>query len=194
MPVFPGFPRGMVRQLRVPADASAVMEWLTDSDRREREWRPRVEAREDIQESSAVRLQNGGLRFQTVQALGDSMARHIIEDVAIGKHQVDRVVRGQVARGRLRSGWMIKQRITAEWLGDATTVTVWMRGRPAGWGLVWHLLGSNDTTTARLLTREASRLADITVSAVAEHFPGSQETGAPRPSSYPGASSARRRT
>jgi hypothetical protein len=161
----------MAQQLRVPADASAVMEWLTDSDRREREWRRQVEAREDIQKSSAARLQNGGLRFQTVQALGNSTARYVIEDVAIGQHQTDRIIRAQVARGRFRSGWMIRQRITAEWLGDATTVTVRMRGRPSGWGLVWHLLGSNETTTARFLTEEASRLAGITVSAVAEHFP-----------------------
>jgi hypothetical protein len=175
--VFPGLPRATVRQLRVPADASAVMGWLTDSDRREREWRRRVEAQEEIQESSVSRLQNGGMRFETVQVRGDLLARHVIEDVAIGEHKIDRILRGQAARRRRCSRWVVKQRITAERLGDATTVTVRMWGRPVGWSLARHLLlGSNDTTTARLLTDEASRLANFVVSGVADRFPGSEGT------------------
>ncbi len=45
MTLFPGL-RGYAaeRQLRVPAEASQVMGWLTDSDRREREWLRQVEA------------------------------------------------------------------------------------------------------------------------------------------------------
>jgi hypothetical protein len=146
------------------------MGWLTDCDRREREWRRQVEAREDIRESSVVSLHNGGLRFQTVQALGDVVARHVTEDVAIEKHRIDRISRGQAARGRRCTRWMVKQRISAEWMGDATTVTVRTRGRPVGWSLARHLLGSNDTTTARFLNEEASRFADFVVSGVADHF------------------------
>ncbi len=51
-----------VRQLRVTADAQRVMEWLSDSGRREREWRRRVEQREDIGDLRADRLPDGGLR------------------------------------------------------------------------------------------------------------------------------------
>lgn len=175
--VFPGLPRATVRQLRVPADASAIMEWLTDSDRREREWRRQDEARDDMQELRVVRLPNGGLRFESVLVRGDLVARHVIEDVAIQQHRIDRILRGQAARRRRRSRWVVKQRVTAEWLGDATSVTVRTRGRPVGWSLARHLLlGSNDTTTARLLADEASRLANFVVSGVADHFPGSGGT------------------
>jgi len=71
---------------------------------------------------------------------------------------------------------VVKQRITVESLGDATNVTVRMWARPVGRSLARHLLGSSDTTTARLLTEEASRLADFAVSGVAGHFSGSQGT------------------
>ena len=47
------------------------MEWLTDSDLREREWRRQAEAREDLQESRVIRLPNGRLRFETVLVRGD---------------------------------------------------------------------------------------------------------------------------
>lgn len=173
VPVLPGLPRPTMRQLRVPADVPVVMGWLSDSGRREREWRRQVEARGDIQESSVTRLQNGGMRLETVQVLADTTARHVIEDVAIGEHSIDRIIRGQATRGHRRSRWVVKLRITAERLGDGTTVTVRMRGRPTGWSLAWHfLLGSHDVASARLLTDEACRLADLVVSGVADQFPG----------------------
>jgi hypothetical protein len=169
--LFPGLPRAAVRQLRVPVEPAAVMEWLTDSDRREREWRRQAEAREDLQESRVIRLPNGRLRFETVLVRGDLQARHIIEDLAIQEHRIDRIIRGQAERRNRRSRWVVKQRITIESLGDATNVTVRMWGRPVGRSLARHLLlGSNDPTTARLLTEEASRLADFVVSGVAGHF------------------------
>lgn len=111
------------------------------------------------------------MRLETVQVHGDMMASHVIEDVAIGEHKIDRILRGQATRGRRRSRWVVKQRITADRLGDATTVTVRFRGRPVGWSLAWHFLGNHDVATARLLTDEASRLADLAVSGVADHFP-----------------------
>jgi len=46
---FPGWRRSAaVRHLRVPADAGQVMERLTDSDRRAREWRRQVEHRGEL--------------------------------------------------------------------------------------------------------------------------------------------------
>lgn len=185
MTMFPGLPRAAVRQLRVPAEATAVMEWLTDSDRREREWGRQVEVQEDIQESSVASLPNGGLRFESVLVRGDLVARHINEDVAIQEHRIDRILRGQAARpsrghfrwpGKQRiTRWVVKQRVTVESLEGATNVTVRMWGRPAGRSLARHLLlGYNETTTARFLSEEACRLADLVVSGVAGHFAGSQ--------------------
>ena len=171
--LLPGVPRAAVRQLRVPADANAVMEWLTDSDRREREWRRQAEARGDIQHASVVRLPNGGLRVDSVLVRGDLVARHVIEDVAIQEHRIDRILRGQAARRHRRSRWVVKQRITVKSLGAAANVTVRTRGRPVGKSLALHfLLGSNDTTAARFLTEEASRFADFVASGVAGHFTG----------------------
>jgi hypothetical protein len=66
------------------------MEWLTDPDRREREWRRLVGAREDVQQSSISRLLNGGLRFDQAVTRGNLMLRHTTEDVPIGEHRIDR--------------------------------------------------------------------------------------------------------
>ncbi len=49
--LFPGLRHCVaVRQLRVPDEAPRVMAWLTDPDRREREWWRLVEARDDVQQ------------------------------------------------------------------------------------------------------------------------------------------------
>lgn len=82
MTLLPGWPRAAVRQLRVPADAGVVMDWLTDSDRRERELRRQFEGLEDIEELSIVRLPCGGLRYESAQVLSDLVVRHIVEDAA----------------------------------------------------------------------------------------------------------------
>jgi hypothetical protein len=176
--LFPGMRQcAAVRQLRVPAEAPRVMEWLTDSDRREREWRRLVEAREDIQQSSAGRLPNGGLRFDQVLRRGNLLLRHTTEDVANQEHRIDRTHRAQLAGPRMMPlRWVMKERVTVESLGDGTSITVRVRGRLAGMGRVLHLLGSRDTTTARRLTEEASRRADFRVAGVAAHFTGPHDT------------------
>lgn len=147
------------------------MDWLTDSDRRERELRRQFEALEDIEELSIVRLPSGGLRYESTQVRAGLVARHIVEDAAIRTRGIDRVVRGQAARGRRRSRWVVRQRIRVESLADAVSLTVSTWGRPVGWTLARHLLlGGNDTTTGRILTEEAARLSDSVVDGVAGHF------------------------
>lgn len=157
--LFPGLRQcAAVRQLRVPAEAPRVMQWLTDPDRREREWRRLVETREDIQQSGAGRLPDGGLRFDQVLRRGNLLLRHTTEDVVNQEHRIDRAHRAQLAGPRMMPlRWVMKERITVESLGDGTSLTVRVRGRLAGLGRALHLLGYRDTTTARRLTEEASR-------------------------------------
>jgi hypothetical protein len=149
------------------------MEWLTDPDRREREWRRLVEAREDIQQSSVGRLPNGGLRFEQVLRRGNLLMRHTTEDAAIRERRIDRTHRAELAGPRmLPLRWVMKERITVESLADGTGITVRVWGRLAGTSRVLHLLGYRDTATARQLTEEASRRADFRVCGVAAHFSG----------------------
>ena len=171
----PGSPRPALQQLQVPADAGAVRAWLTDQQRRERDWRSRSEVASDIQQSSASRLPNGGMRFESVQARGNVVAQHVIEDITIEDGSITRIMRGQATRGRRRTRWQLTQRITVESLGSATMVTVVVAGRPASWSRVRHLLGFNDTATARILTDESSRWADFVVASVGGHFRRSDE-------------------
>jgi len=166
----PGSPRPALRQLQVPADAWAVRAWLTDQERRERDWRSRSEVASDIQQSSATRLPNGAMRFESVQARGNVVAQHVIEDITIEEGSITRMMRGQATRRHRHTRWELTQRITVESLGGAATVTVMVTGRPVGWSRVWHLLGFNDTTTARILTDESSRWADFVVASVGGHF------------------------
>src|SRR5258708_14299923 len=72
-----------LRQVRVPADSRRVMGWLTDPDRREREWRRLVEAEDSVQQSSVGRLPNGGLRFYPVGLQGKRLPPPTTEEVAI---------------------------------------------------------------------------------------------------------------
>ena len=178
MTLFPGLrPCVAERQLRVQGDASQVMGWLTDSDRREREWLRQVEAREDIEEPSVARLANGGLRFEYLFLRpGDVRQRHTSEDVAIQERRIDRIHRGRLSGPRaIPLRWELRQVATVEPAGQATGITVRVQGQMVGIGRVLHLLGWRDTTTARFLTEEASRGADAFVSAVAAQFTQSSQ-------------------
>jgi hypothetical protein len=178
MTLFPGLrPYAAARQLRVPAEASQVMRWLTDSDRREREWLRQVETHEEIDETSVARLPNGGLRFDYLfLRQGNVRQRHTTQDVAIQEHRIDRVHRARLIGPRaIPIRWELQQCITVEPAGDATGITVRVRGQMAGISRVLHLLGWRDTTTARFLTEEASRGADSCVSAVLAQFTGSSQ-------------------
>jgi hypothetical protein len=166
----PGSPRPALRQLQVPADAGAVRAWLTDQERRERDWRSRMEVASDIQQSSATRLPNGAMRFESVQARGNVVAQHVIEDITIEDGSITRIMRGQATRRRRHARWQLTQLITVESLGGTAMVTVMVAGRPAGWSRVRHLLGFSDTTTARILAHESSRWADFVVASVGGHF------------------------
>jgi hypothetical protein len=176
--LFPGLRQcAAVRQLEVPAERPRVMEWLTDADRREREWQRLIEAREDIQQSSIGRLPNGGLRFDQVVRQGNRQLRHTTEDVAVQEHRIDRAHRAHLAGPRMMPlRWVMKERVTVETLADGTNITVRVWGRLTGMGRVLHLLGYRDTTTARWLTEEASRRADFRISGVAAHFTGPHDT------------------
>jgi len=169
--LFPPQPRAALRQLQVSADASAVMGWLTDSDRREQEWRRRVQAHADIREASDIRLPNGRLHFESVHVHGDWTIRQIVEDVAIQERRIERILRGQATRPNFpgRSRWAVKQRITVESLGDATNIKVWTRGRPVGTSLVLYFL-LDDLALGRFLTEQASQIADSYASDIASHF------------------------
>jgi hypothetical protein len=143
--LFPGFrERAALRQLRVPADSCHVMEWLTDPDRRQREWRRLTEAQDGVQQSSVGRLPNGGLRFDQVVLRGHQLLRHTTEDVAILADTIDRVHRAHVEFARSRTliplRWVMKERVTVESVGDGTGVTVRVWGRAAGLSRVLHLL------------------------------------------------------
>jgi hypothetical protein len=168
----PGSPRPALRQLQVPADTQAVMAWLTDQERRERDWRSRIEVAGHVQQSSATRLPNGGMRFESAQARGNVVAQHVTEDITIEHGTITRIMRGQATRRRQHGGWQLTQRITVESLGGTAMVTVMVAARPVGWSRVWHLLGFSDTTTARNLTDESSRWADFVVASVGGHFRG----------------------
>ncbi len=147
------------------------MERLTDSGRREREWRRRVERREDIRDPRADRLPDGGLRCRYEWADGRRVWRFTTEDVAVTENTIERVHRGQLVRPRaVPVRWVITERILAEPAVNGTEITVRAVGRMAGPSRVLHLLGHRDTTTARRLTELARRQADQTASAIAAHF------------------------
>jgi len=176
--LFPGLLRcAAVRQLRVPAEAGRVMEWLTDSGRRERDWRRLVEANEDVQQPGVGRLPNGGLRFDQVLMRGNLLLHLTTEDVAIQRRRIDRSHRAQLAGPRvIPARWVMKERVTVESLGDGTNITVRVWGRMVGLSRVFHLFGYRDTTTARQLTEEGSHRADFRVCGVAAHFTGPHDT------------------
>jgi len=146
------------------------MAWLTDSSRREREWLPRVQAQQNVSEFSVTHLPSGGLRLEMLTRQGNLLIRQEIEDVAAHDGTIDRILRGEATRGRARTRWVVEQRITAEFQGAATKVTVRALGRPVGRSLGWHLLGTNDTATARALTTQAAQWTDFVVMEVAGHF------------------------
>jgi hypothetical protein len=110
------------------------MEWLTDPDRREREWRRLAEAEDSVRHSSVGRLPNGGLRFDQVVLQQNRLLRHTTEDVAILGDRIDRAHRAQVEFARSRTliplRWVMKERVTIESLGDGTCVTVRVWGQP----------------------------------------------------------------
>lgn len=169
---FPGLRRcGAVRQLRVPADAGQVMQRLTDSGRREREWRRQVEQREDIREPRVGHLPNRGLRCRYEWVHGRLVWRFTTEDVAVTENMIERVHRGELARPRVVPvRWIIHERITIEPAVNETGITVRVLGRMAGLSRVLYLLGYRDTATARRLTALARLQADLTTSAIAAHF------------------------
>jgi len=72
----------------------------------------------------------------------------------------------------------MQERVTVESLGDETSVTVHVRGRPVGLSRVLHLLGYRDTMMARHLEGEAARRADFRARGVAAHFTGPRNTDA----------------
>jgi hypothetical protein len=148
------------------------MAWLTDSDRREQEWRRRVNARPDVQEPQVTRLPRGGLRFEQITVQRSVTAHQVVEDVAIGDRRIDRILRGQVTSPHFlgRGRWVVKQCITVESLADAASITVRARGRPVGPTLVHQYLGSSDTIWGRFLTQQASEWADSVIADVASHF------------------------
>jgi hypothetical protein len=181
--LFPGLRHyAALRQVRVPADSGRVMGWLTDPDRREREWRRLVEAEDSVQQSSVGRLPNGGLRFDQVVLQGSRLLRHTTEDVAILEDQIDRVHCAHVEFARSRTliplRWVMQERVTVESLGDETSVTVRVRGQPAGLSRVLHLLGYRDTTMARHLEEEAARRADFRARGIAAEFTGPRNADA----------------
>ena len=169
---FPGLRQsGAVRQLRVPADAGQVMRRLTDSDRREREWRRQVDQREDIREPRAGRLPNGGLRCRYEWVHGRLVWRFTTEDVAVTENMIERVHRGELARPRVMPvRWVISERILIEPAVSETGITVRVLARMAGLSSVLYLLGYRDTTTARRLAELARRHADLTTATIAAHF------------------------
>lgn len=153
------------------------MRWLTDPDRRKREWQRLVGAREDVQQSSASRLPNGGLLFDQVARRGNLQLRHTTEDVAIQEYRIDRAHRSQLAGPRrMPVRWVMNERVMVEKLAGGTNITVHVQGRMAGMGRVLHLLGYRDTTTTRLLTEEASSRADFRIAGVAAHFTSPHDT------------------
>jgi hypothetical protein len=170
--LFPGLRQcGAVRQLRVPADAAQVMERLTDSGRREREWLRQVGQREDIREPRVGRLPNGGLQCRYEWVQGRLVWRFTAEDLAVTENTIERVHRGELARPRVMPvRWVIHECISIESAVKGTDITVRVLGRMAGLSRVLHLLGYRDTTTARRLTELAGLQADLTASAIAAHF------------------------
>jgi len=153
------------------------MGWLIDPDRREREWRQRVEAEENVQQHSVRRLPDGGLRFDLVLRRGNRLLHLTTEDVGIQGYGIDRAHHAQLSGPRVMPArWVMNERITVESLGDQTDVVVRVWGRMVGMGRVLHLLGYGDTTTARTLTEEASRRADFRVSGLAAHFTSPHDT------------------
>jgi hypothetical protein len=178
MTLFPGLRQcAAARQLRVPAEASQVMAWLTDPDRREREWLRQVGAQGDIDQTTVAHLPNGGLRFDyALLRRGNVRQRHTSEDVAIQEHRIDRVHRARLTGPRaIPLRWELQQCVTVETAEEAADITVRVRGQMVGIGRVLHLLGWRDTMTARFLTEEASRGADSFVSAVVAQFTGSSQ-------------------
>ena len=147
------------------------MQRLTDSDRREREWRRQVEQREDIHQVRADRLANGGLRCRYEWVRGRLVWRFTTEDVAVTENMIERVHRGELARPRVVPvRWIIHECITMEPAVNETAITVRVLGRMAGLSRVLYLLGYRDTATAWKLTELARSQADLTAAATAAHF------------------------
>jgi hypothetical protein len=169
---FPGLRRaGAMRQLRVTADAQQMMAWLTDSGRREREWRRLVEQRADIRDPHADRQADGGLRYRYEWLDGRTVWRFTIEDVAVTGNTIERVHRGQLVRPRaMPVRWVITERISVEAAVHGTDITVRALGRMAGPSRLLHLLGHRDTMTADRLAELARLQADRTGSAIAAVF------------------------
>jgi hypothetical protein len=169
---FPGLRRaGAVRRLRVTADTQRMMEWLTDSGRREREWRRRVEERADIRDPHADRLPDGGLRYRYEWLDGRRVWRFTVEDVAVTGNTIERFHRGQLAgRRAVPVRWVITERICVEPAVNGADVTVRALGRMEGPSRLLHLLGHRDTMTARRLAELARLQADQTGSAIAAYF------------------------
>jgi hypothetical protein len=147
------------------------MEWLTDSGRREREWRLRVEQRADIHDPRAECLPDGRLRCRYEWADGPRLWRFTSEEVALADSTIDWVHRGQLARPRaMPVRWLIAERISVEPAVRGADVTVRALGRMAGPSRMLHLLGHRDTAMAHRLTGLARLQADQTGSAIEAHF------------------------
>ena len=129
-----------------------------------------MQAQQNVSEFSVTHLPAGGLRLELLARQGNLRIRQEIEDVAAHDGTIDRILRGEATRGRARTHWVVEQHIAAEFHGPATKVTVRALGRPVGKSLAWHLLGTNDTATARALTTQAAQWADFVVTEVARHF------------------------
>jgi len=156
------------------------MEWLTDADRRAAQWLRRTESAEhehDGQPSIAA-LPNGGLRFDQTHRQGNLLTRYRAEDVTVAHNRIDRIHRLQQRRPRtMRVGWVMRERITVESHGHASTVSVRLRGRLTGLRQLVHLLGYHDTATARALAADASYRADFRVREITAQFGTADDSG-----------------
>src|SRR5260370_33080067 len=98
------------------------MGWLTDPDRREREWRRLVEAEDSVQQSSVGRLPNGGLRFDQGVLQGNRLLRHTTEDVAILEDRIGPAPRAHGEFARLRPPdslpLVVRAAVSVEVVGD----------------------------------------------------------------------------
>lgn len=164
----------------MPAQARLVMDWLTDTERRARDWQRRVAEYPDVHQHTVSRTPNGGLRIDQLATRGNLTGRYRTEDVAIAHNRIDLIHRAHMTAPRMPSSrWVLRESVTVEPAPDGSTMTVRIQGRLTGLYGVLHLLGYHDTATARALTDEASRRADFRVREVEARFGGTsrQATG-----------------
>lgn len=182
MALFPGVPRAVTRNLEVTASAADVMRWLSDSGRREANWRSQTTFLESLPAWRVTQRRNGGLAFDYVQINGGTVVRRTVKDVAITPRRIERTILVRqttrtAPRLRRRSSWLYRQSIQVEPAGDAAGVRIRVRGRPARLTIVTHFLLGEDSAQALRLTRLADKLADSTASALQRQFTTAREPG-----------------